>query len=511
MPTPPEDIRDAAQFICHRIHVGRHLWHSKRGTIEGTDYTHLMAAYLREEFANYREARTWLLDHGVIESDGLRYDGKATGYRLKGNPAIIRVQASETVSAKINARQRDNLRHYTKAQRHIARWLRRFDIDAEAANAFISTLKVRGVHSPLTDAQFQQLCLDSVRMINDGEWEHSVCHYGRFHSPFTRLLRELRQFVSYKGIGLVNVDIANSQPLMLGLLLLRDYPGIRENRVDSGSCDKFYRDKFDRDMVYRDKFYSDNKFCSDSLSGNSSCSFNTNKTTENPNATVATVDSPGYPHPPLPYLHDVKREPKTTISHSPDRTNDLSHPTENSDVETYLQLCEGGKLYEHLMELCGYTDRNLLKGDFFERVIFATGKRDYEMAKVFRRHFPSVWETIVKAKKDGYQRLPQKMQRAESRVMIDTVCFRLCEDYPDIPIITIHDSIMTIPEHVGTVKRLMQEGYAGVGLRPTIKVEAVNGEGSKENGPEAATAASGDRWGQDIRSEPGEVQMASGV
>jgi hypothetical protein len=163
------------------------------------------------------------------------------------------------------------------------------------------------------------------------------------------------------------------------------------------------------------------------------------------------------------------------------------------------------------MELCGYTDRKLLKAHFFERVIFSTGKRDYDMAKVFRRHFPSVWETIIKAKKDGYQRLPQKMQRAESRVMIDTVCFRLCEDYPDIPIITIHDSIMTIPEHVETVKRLMQEGYAGVGLRPTIKVEAVNGEKSKENGPEAATAASGDRWGQDIRSEPGAVQMAVGV
>jgi uncharacterized membrane protein len=63
-----------------------------------------------------------------------------TGYRLKGNPAIVRVQASETVSNKINARQRDNLRHYTKAQRHLARWLRRFDIDVNGAKAFIATL-----------------------------------------------------------------------------------------------------------------------------------------------------------------------------------------------------------------------------------------------------------------------------------------------------------------------------------------------------------------------------------
>ena len=44
-------------------------------------------------------------------------------------------------------------------------------------------------------------------------------------------------------------------------------------------------------------------------------------------------------------------------------------------------------------------------------------------------------------------------------------------DNPEIPIITIHDSIMTTPAHVGTVRQAMADAFAAVGLRPTLKIE----------------------------------------
>lgn len=50
----------------------------------------------------------------------------------------------------------------------------------------------------------------------------TVCRYGRFHSPVTRIPRELRCCFSVAGEGLVELDVTNSQPLFLGLLA-REY------------------------------------------------------------------------------------------------------------------------------------------------------------------------------------------------------------------------------------------------------------------------------------------------
>jgi hypothetical protein len=70
---------------------------------------------------------------------------------------------------------------------------------------------------------------------------------------------------------------------------------------------------------------------------------------------------------------------------------------------------------------------------------------------------------------------------------------------------------MTTREHVETVKGLMREAYAQVGLKPTIKEEAVNADQIKENEPERATETFSDSRGEDVRSERLAVQMADGI
>ena len=124
------------------------------------------------------------------------------------------------------------------------------------------------------------------------------------------------------------------------------------------------------------------------------------------------------------------------------------------------------------MALTDYHDRQKFKEDFFEQVLYGTGKKTYHLTKVFKERFPDVWDAIQNLKKRDYRDLSRKMQRAESRVMIDGVCFRLAEEYPEIPVITIHDSIMTTQPHVATVKRLIHEEFAKIGLSPTLKEES---------------------------------------
>jgi hypothetical protein len=44
-------------------------------------------------------------------------------------------------------------------------------------------------------------------------------------------------------------------------------------------------------------------------------------------------------------------------------------------------------------------------------------------------------------------------------------------EYPDMFIGTIHDSILTTPEHVPTVKRIMAAEFESIGLSPRIREE----------------------------------------
>ncbi len=91
---------------------------------------------------------------------------------------------------------------------------------------------------------------------------------------------------------------------------------------------------------------------------------------------------------------------------------------------------------------------------------------------MFMDEFPTVYAYMWKAKKRNYRRLPCEMQRLESRIMIDSVIGWLAEFKPAVPLLTIHDSVMTTPEHVPLVKRLIEVAFEAHGfMRPTLNVE----------------------------------------
>lgn len=70
------------------------------------------------------------------------------------------------------------------------------------------------------------------------------------------------------------------------------------------------------------------------------------------------------------------------------------------------------------------------------------------------------------------------MQRAESKLMIDTIVYRLYSERPDVPLITVHDSILTTPPYVVNVKSIVYKEYARAGLRPTLRKVEYDSEGS---------------------------------
>lgn len=64
----------------------------------------------------------------------------------------------------------------------------------------------------------------SIIEISEARWNTKADKYRRFHSCFTSLRKELRGYVSLNGESLVGIDIRNSQPLILAMLLKKNYP-----------------------------------------------------------------------------------------------------------------------------------------------------------------------------------------------------------------------------------------------------------------------------------------------
>ena len=56
--------------------------------------------------------------------------------------------------------------------------------------------------------------------LKDRDFRFSTCAYGRVHTNVTNLAEYLRKYISINGQKLYELDIANSQPYFLALLIL---------------------------------------------------------------------------------------------------------------------------------------------------------------------------------------------------------------------------------------------------------------------------------------------------
>jgi hypothetical protein len=141
------------------------------------------------------------------------------------------------------------------------------------------------------------------------------------------------------------------------------------------------------------------------------------------------------------------------------------------DVRRYVELAEQGRLYEYLMDQFGLDRR---KRDRFKRTLFANvfysqlnAKRRFTAE--FADLFPHVDEAIKHYKRHHHRDLPLRMHKAEADLILGTVCGRIVRDLPHAPFLTIHDSILTPPDHLPAIQLIMRDAFADVGLTPTFK------------------------------------------
>lgn len=331
------------------------------------------------------------------------------GYKLSEEycvPAKRVVCQNQKVAERIDKVRRTLYRTDTRlpVHKHLRDWLSKLEVDGVRARAEVwSTPRL---------AEHADIHLTAIGMIESGHVEFSHCRNGRVHSLVTRLSREIRQHLRIKNQNLVNIDIMNSQPLILCLTL--------------------------------------------------------------------PPTTPPHPHPtpsPTTTTHhttitlDISGDENTQIYDSNGLT--LNSTFANRDIEKYRDLCDRGVIYDYLESLSGMQGmtRQQVKEMFYREVFFGRNQAVTDFTQLFASEFPTVMESIRDTKRKDYRELACLMQRRESDVMIHGVCRRLAKEHPDIPVITIHDSIMTTPGHVDCVSGIILDEFRKVGLNPKLKIE----------------------------------------
>ena len=144
----------------------------------------------------------------------------------------------------------------------------------------------------------------------------------------------------------------------------------------------------------------------------------------------------------------------------------LYDDTDLKEREEYLQLVSSGELYNNLNErlskpfdLDDEDQRSQFKQALFPSIFYGhpETKDKGELWNLFNAEFPTLSKKITKAKGTGgdYRELPKTMQTIEAEIMIQEVIGNL----DILPLIPIHDCVLTTEEHVETVEAQIRKVF----------------------------------------------------
>lgn len=379
-------------------------------------YVPLMSAILKRVLPkrDYRKILQLLIDQDVIECDRSYQVGtKSKGYRLtpqyRGQVHRRHLVTDKNLDAKMRKLREDmEAGIILPVHRHLWRHLQQIELS-----------------EPLPDfGMFNR----QVHELIDKDFRFRVCQYGRVHTNLTNMRKDIRQYLNYQGHELSNLDISNSQPLFLGVVVLNRY--------------------------INDKYLQ------------TATSFTTEE---------AYFNSPEI----LSIFTNTEREGGETPPLCGNITHELLLPVPD-DVKRYLSICQSGRLYEYLMDKADVkAGRDEFKEMFFQVLFGRTSLMQHlPLADVFEEEFPSVVAVMKEIKRKDYHHMSSLLQRTESSFVVNRVVRRLMNEYPETFISTIHDSFVTTTEAVPIVKRIVLHEFAKLGLRPTIKTERWTGQES---------------------------------
>jgi hypothetical protein len=250
LPLHLRHLGDYARFLLHRINVGR--VHLRRGNcLVYLKHDYLAKFMPRGRFTIIRDA---LVDSGVIHVRRFCVPGELCyGYRLcpPHDQGFSHYQpTTKRLIKKIMAWRAKEFREVRlPLHRELRRFVKAITIDEIAA--------LRSVQGSPWERSAQAAMIQ--RIVN-GDFFTVVDRFGRFHTNLTNLKATLRPFLRYRDSYLVNLDIANSQPMIFCLLLVNLLSNEEQldNLIDYSFPETSYPYLMDIDQNYLDSLHHHN-------------------------------------------------------------------------------------------------------------------------------------------------------------------------------------------------------------------------------------------------------------
>lgn len=231
----------------------------------------------------------------------------------------------------------------------------------------------------------------------------------RLHSVITNIQKSYRKYLRYGENPLVGIDISNSQPYILCLLL---NPLFWERRGNNNitlwhlppNIQQYFSDEKIAEII--DYLY--------------------------------TLDSQSLNN------YKIKASNGQVYEYMKDTINSTGYSMSRDDVKTMMMT-----------------------------VLFSDNRYLPPLKRLFRQNFPAIYGLIKIIKKGDHRSLACLLQSIESEIVLHRCCKRIWDEYnQEIPIFTIHDSICTTPQYVEVVRSIMSDEFENaIGLRPHLKIE----------------------------------------
>jgi hypothetical protein len=441
----PEHLRDKCLMFTDLLHRKCIMLDADPG-----GWVALKTEYLRAEFGRYAlpDMLGALIRMGVLECDR-RYVIGECSRRYRAVPCD-----GPWVQVQIATPRKPNRRHtipLAPVHHYLQRHLEQLTIDFPRAVEVVRQLEP-DEDSRLGCEEYRKVILELCRVAHDGDFRLGPDQYGRVHSLFTRLPRELRACLRLHGEPIIGIDLANAQPLLAGAMCIR----YRESR-------------FVQRRILSMTFVAGD-FCEAALVQlERMCGRPSPQVAggQRPYDDLSTVLEKRYPGLLLP--GSPPWFPPPLISGPPLSAHDGLPP----DLQQYLEVCQRGEFYESLGD-----DREAVKKAMMHILFDRTGYRS-EIKFRFGQLYPTVSQFLYDLKtknslprEDRYKYPSHLLQNFEASLFIGRICRRLMKERPDIPVLTLHDSLYSTKQFVDDLLRLMQEEFARIGLLPTFKMEA---------------------------------------
>ena len=393
----------------------------------------------------FKQYMEFLVDSDCIIEHDTNYSNVSNSckrYKLKG--LFFKQQINYLLvsgeSIFIDNVEKNKIDRMTKADskcNHLTKWLKPELLTIDYKNALSHIIKN---YSKPNDLRKKNKRLHSIKSIKNKDWSYSrEGKDDRLHTILTSLPKDLRRYTKYNNEELVSLDIKNSQPFIYSAILNQ----INKTNPDFNLMNSFINDYYNTNN-YNNKLYIS------TMSDHRNNNIDTNGLESFINQVLGGTFYETYA--------DILY--KESILYVNANEEHLFPEPIIKRFGTYKSY----KVFETKRKAAKYI---MLK------TLFSSEKCNHTINKLFEKHYPEVYrisQIIKKGKKKNF--FPILLQNIEANCILDHCTRIISKNYPEMPLFTIHDSIITTSSYRITLEnefiRLLGKYF---GLNPSLASE----------------------------------------